>query len=92
MPRRCGALNQAVVFFGPGPARAGTRQGLGPTDPGGGARRKIYLRSCGRSMPFTLASDHFEHFHDPENAGKRPGVSHTVAIRFFQSALHPMIM
>ncbi len=80
------ALNQ--LLFDRALRGAGSRQGLGLLTLAVVRGEQIYLAQCGPQHAFSLSPDRFEHFTDPENAGSGLGVSHTVAIRFFQSALH----
>jgi len=68
---------------------AGTRQGLGLLTLAVVRGEQIYLAQCGPQHAFVIAPDRLDHFNDPENAGSGLGVARTVAIRFFQSVLHP---
>jgi hypothetical protein len=68
---------------------AGTRQGLGLLTLAVMRSEQIFLAQCGPQHAFVIAPDRIDHFYDPENAGSGLGVARTVAIRFFQSLLHP---
>jgi hypothetical protein len=68
---------------------AGTRQGLGLLTLAVIRSEQIFLAQCGPQHAFVIATDRLDHFYDPENAGSGLGVARTVAIRFFQSLLHP---
>jgi len=68
---------------------AGTRQGLGLLTLAVMRSEQIFLAQCGPQHAFVIAPDRLDHFYDPENAGSGLGVARTVAIRFFQSLLHP---
>jgi hypothetical protein len=81
-----GALNQ--LLFDRALRGAGARQGLGLLTLAVVHGEQIIRAQCGPQHAFALAPDRYEHFFDPENAGSGLGVSRTVAIRFFQTALH----
>jgi hypothetical protein len=68
---------------------AGTRQGLGLLTLAVMRSEQIFLAQCGPQHAFVFAPDRLDHFYDLENAGSGLGVARTVAIRFFQSPLHP---
>jgi hypothetical protein len=81
------ALNQ--LLFDRALRGAGTRQGLGLLTLAVVRSEQIFLAQCGPQHAFVIAPDRLEHFYDPENAGSGLGVARIVAIRYYQSVLHP---
>jgi hypothetical protein len=67
---------------------AGSRQGLGLLTLVVVRNEQVFVAQCGPHHAFVIAPDQLEHCYDPENAGSGLGVARTVAMRFFQSALH----
>lgn len=87
MRAAAGALN--LLLFDRALRGAGTRQGLGVLTLAVVRDEQIFLAQCGPQHAFILAPGRIDYFYDPENAGSGLGVARTVAIRFFQSTLHP---